>query len=377
MAHGGRHSGGRGPNIGKKIKQHRAWNKFEHWKYPETVGNDTRADNINFNSHDASEYAIERMDNISTMTNEPFVMFEMMAIDETKAQEKIKAGSKTIKNLIDKAKAVFTGTSVGENAIDIEALGGPGAKGNINEEARIQTIATGWDYKGWIKDLMNTAERNYTGSIALYMPTDIQVNDSMMYNEDTRRIGAAIEGLVDGDVEVFNWTVFTNPAVLAIAGAGAAALGVPAIVGAVLGGSLGTIASTEVQRHTGKVMNPNELLRYQQTTLRTFTFNWTILPDNQNESHQAQGLIKFFRKSAHAKRTSSTLVTVPDHCVISFHGARDMIQLPPCYIESVNVTYNPNNSSFFKRNNSPVEIGLAVAFKEIIPIYAADVEKGY
>ena len=103
--------------------------------------------------------------------------------------------------------------------------------------------------------------------------------------------------------------------------------------------------------------------------------------ETENESKQAAGLIKFFRKSAHANRTSSTLVTVPDHVVTSFHGGGNkdvaMIQLPPCYIESVNVTYNPNNSSFFKQNNAPVEIGLGITLKEIIPIYAQDVEDGF
>ena len=51
-----------------------------------------------------------------------------------------------------------------------------------------------------------------------------------------------------------------------------------------------------------------------------------------------------------------------------------MIQLPPCVIESVNVTYNPNVSSFFKENNAPVEIGLSVYLKEMVPIYADDIE---
>ena len=37
----------------------------EHWKYPETVGADTNMDDINFNSHESSEYAIKRMNNIS------------------------------------------------------------------------------------------------------------------------------------------------------------------------------------------------------------------------------------------------------------------------------------------------------------------------
>ena len=54
-----------------------------------------------------------------------------------------------------------------------------------------------------------------------------------------------------------------------------------------------------------------------------------------------------------------------------------MIQLPSLVIETVNVTYNPNTSSFFKQNNAPVEIGLGITLKEIIPIYSADIDKGY
>ena len=68
------------------------WSKnqqLEHWKYPETVGNDTYVDNINFNSHQSSEYAVQRMDEISETTSEPFMMFEFLTIDEAAAQEKI------------------------------------------------------------------------------------------------------------------------------------------------------------------------------------------------------------------------------------------------------------------------------------------------
>ena len=35
------------------------------------------------------------------------------------------------------------------------------------------------------------------------------------------------------------------------------------------------------------------------------------------------------------------------------------------------------HSSFFKENNAPVEIGLAITLKEMAPIYAGDVEAGY
>jgi len=358
------------------------YRKTERWKYPETVGNDTYTDNINFNSHDSSEYAIERMDNISEATREPFMLFEFMTIDEDKAQAKIKAGSQQIKNTAAAIKNLTSRTVNDTEAVIVDAkekfIHGMNNRGISKEE-----LASGWteiknEVRGFITDASTPAERNYTGSIALYMPTDIQINDSMVYNEDTRKLGAALNSFASGeDGELVNWVTATDPAVLAAAGATAGIIPViPAALTAVITGSIGTLVQTEMQRHTGKVMNPNELARYSQTALRTFTFNWTMLPDNEYESQQAAGLIKFFRKSAHAKRTSSTLVTVPDHVVTSFHGAKDMIQLPPCFIESVNVTYNPNNSSFFKRNNAPVEIGLGVTLKEIVPIYAQDVERG-
>jgi len=354
----------------KTIRGSHRFDGFQHYKYPQTVGNDTSMDDINFNSHNASDYAIHRMKHTSTMTKEPFVMFEFMKINESLANEKAMAEGQMISKFLDKEAA---------NAQD---------EGRRNDAERYAIGEGNKKYSATFLDpLFNffakyttQAERQYTGSIALYMPTDIQINDSMVYNEDTRKLGAALESWGSGTKgEFFNLTTLTDPTVLAL-GAAAVTHFLPfgnAAVAGVLTGAPAIVAQTEVQRHTGRIMNPNELTRYAQTALRTFTFNWTILPDNEKESDEVTKLIKFFRKSSHATRTSSTLVTVPDHVVTSFHGAKDMIQLPPCFIESVNVTYNPNNSSFFKRNNAPVEIGLAVALKEIVPIYSDDVDKGY
>ena len=376
-------TGRRGRRKNSVLSQSLRHRANEHYKYPETVGNDTFADNINFNSHDSSEYAIQRMDNISEATREPFMLFEFLTIDEDKAQAKIKAGSQQIKNTVSAVKNLTSRAIADPEQVAVDTV--DAAQGFLEDRGISKSeLSGGWkrvknQISGFITDASTPAERNYTGSVALYMPTDIQINDSMVYNEDTRKLGAALNAFASGeDGELVNWVTATDPAVLAAAGGAAGIIpGIPAALTAVITGSIGTLVQTEMQRHTGKVMNPNELARYSQTALRTFTFNWTMLPDNEYESEQAAGLIKFFRKSAHAKRTSSTLVTVPDHVVASFHGAKDMIQLPPCFIETVNVTYNPNNSSFFKRNNAPVEIGLGVTMKEIVPIYAADVEGGY
>ena len=372
----------------------------QHWKYPETVGNDTIYDDINFNSDETSEYAVARMSHISTATHEPFMLFEFMKVDNddygTGTANAITGfGSDvatTFKNAIGKGETDIVGNHNNANSIAVD------------EDTSLMDKAedTFEKIKSWAKSISNLVKRKYTGSIALYMPTDIQINDQMVYNEDSRKMGALAETLFSGNYEdAFNPTTLTSTAALtAIGFVGGKAAGfgktvagkLPLIGGlskkllgsggsgvmsALAGAGLAQVVSTEIQRGSGKIANPNEILMYQSTAMRTFSFSWTILPDSLDESKQAAGLIKMFRMSAHARKDNLMIVTVPDHVIVSFHGAKDMIQLPPCVIESVNVTYIPNSSSFFKENNAPVEIGLVISLKEMAPIYAGDVDKGY
>ena len=364
-----------------------------HYKYPQNVGADSVSDNINFNSHDSSIYAKQRMTAIDEATREPFMLFEFMKIREDKTE--VKNAEKTQgsgTSFLDYIGRQHKGNIFNQN---VSSTVGNLTGGKPEEAAVDLNVANSWVDKSlrkvatFFKDLVHTAKRDYIGSCALYMPTDIQINDQMVYNEDTRKIGALAEAILDGEAkmgDVINKQVMLDPAVLTLTAAATAYAADKVGVGsstatavtALTTYGIGDIMQTELQRSTGKILNPNELLRYQQTALRSFTFNWIFLPDNEFESDQATNIIKMFRKAAHATKKSSTMITVPDHVVVSFHGAKDMIQIPPCYIESVNVTYNPNVSSFFKRNNAPVEIGFSLTIKEIVPIYADDVEdRGY
>ena len=374
----------------------------QHYRYPQNVGADSVADNINFNSHDSSEYAKKRMTAIDEATQEPYMLFEFMKIREDKTEarnaEKTQGNGTSYYNDIGKKANGSIFASGGYTRADRAAIGQAKREDRnlaLAEDDVDLGIANSWVDKSlkavatFFKDLVKTADRDYIGSAALYMPTDIQINDTMVYNEDTRKIGALAEAILDGEAskgDVLNKQVLLDPTVMGLMAGGAAyaadktGFGSSAATALLALGTygIGDLMQTELQRSTGKILNPNELLRYAQTALRSFTFNWTFLPDNEFESNQATNIIKMFRKAAHATKKSSTMITVPDHVVVSFHGAKDMIQIPPCYIESVNVTYNPNVSSFFKRNNAPVEIGFSLTIKEIVPIYADDVEnRGY
>ena len=379
----------------EEMKSFARWNKygdFEHWKYPETVGNDTTLDDINFNSNETSDYAKLRMVSTSSHTHEPFMLFEFMKVDN---DDYGTGTANAITGAGSAAAARWNNYTIVQNSV---AAVGSVAKGTLTNtigaasvakeyylanEGQVATSLMGSVYnkvKGWAKSIGTLVKRKYTGSIALYMPTDIQINDQMIYNEDSRKMGALAETLFSGNyADAFNPTTLTSTAALTTIGAlgGKLIPGAGAAMSALAGAGLAQVASTEIQRGSGKISNPNEVLLYQATAMRSFSFSWTILPDSEKESVQAAGLIKMFRKSAHARKDNLMIVTVPDHVIVSFHGAKDMIQLPPCVIESVNVTYNPNSSSFFKENNAPVEVGLAITLKEMAPIYAGDVERGY
>ena len=219
----------------------------------------------------------------------------------------------------------------------------------------------------------------------MYMPTDIQINDSIAYNENTRKTFGVIQGLAEGDVDAENVGVKLAAQAGTIGlGRFLGYLGGKISIGGDSSSNLGTLLGAagvgtvmdEYQRSTGKASNPHDYMAYQNTALRSFTYTFTFLPDSKEESVDVAEIIKQFRHAAHAERLDAVALTVPEHVIISHHGAGDMIQLPPVVIESVNVAYNPNNSSFFIEGGHPVEVGLSVTFKEIVPLYKQDVEGG-
>lgn len=379
-------------------------------KYPLTVGEDSHV-TVNYNTNQTSEFAKSRVkdpNGIDERSFEPFVMFDFMEIIPDKKQERIKAMGKSKNRLIAGKAMNFAGTAAGKTK------GGFDIKADAENEKLAQTVYAILDTtpKGPHTDevteslaesaqsadeggFLTQAKRQFKGSISMYMPTDIQVNDSIVYNENTRKTMGIIEGLLDKDIDASasKGSVLTSTGAMGAAGFGIGTIfekiadGATSKIGKFIGSKGGaaagfigaagaSIVGDEYQRSSGKASNPHDYMAYQSTTLRSFTFTFTFLPDSHNESLEVTQIIKAFRSAAHAKRNDALTLTVPDHVIVSHHGAGDMIQLPPCVLESVNVSYNPNNTSFFMQDNNPVEVGLSVTLKEIVPIYKKDIEGG-
>ena len=369
-------------------------------KYPLTVGGSLSGNVVNYNSNQSSVHAKNMAKNhIDKEAVEPFVFFEFMSVLPKDKYKQYKSFYKRESSEITKNTSITSAsyeqieTALLGNTSDLTRTVTTGA-GQTKEEkvkpgSTIMQAASEASEKGFMKPVL----REFKGSVAMYMPTDIQINDTLVYNENSRKTFGTLESALKGEIQAESTTS------LAISG-GMAGLG--AIIGfgaekasglmnnkfskfvgdkgSLTGGFLGAagtgIVLDEYQRSSGKATNPHEYMAYQSTGLRSFSYTFTFLPDSKKESDEVVEIIKQFRHAAHASVIDGLKVQVPEHVVVTHHGAGDMIQLPPLVIESVNVTYNPNNASYFIEGSNPVEVGLSITLKEIVPIYKEDIDGG-
>lgn len=361
-----------------------AWNKpdiktsgeSKYLSYPNSLGNSSD-DTLDYNSDgDVRKYADARAKDGGSDSVEPFIMFEMFRVTELDYNE--------LNDITNKIKKLTT----------IGVTSGNGATPESIENERNTLIKR----REVLEDQVGKRVLNKT--IALYMTSSISVNDSMQYDQESRKLAAfgaeiadaynAGSGITDSvgkavsSLKAEDYATASAVASGAIVGGIGATLGniAPGSLSTLLGGGsgvgLGQVVGDEMLRRMGKSLNPNEYMQYKNTQLRSFSFNWKFLPDSIQESLDCEDIIRAFRGAAHAHRKSTITLTVPDHVVVSFHGVSGMVALPDVVISNVSVTYNPNSASFFKQNNNPVEVDLSVTLSEIMPIYRDDVEnKGY
>jgi len=271
----------------------------QHFQFPSTLGD---SHIIDWDSSTESTYVSERRvkNNSNSSAKEPFILFEFLEVEGSPDKSTTHIGWDDSLKSIKKLETPFL-TSIQRALIDAPIV-----------------------------------KRNLRGSVALYMTTDIQINDVMNYAEDTRKF-AAVAGHFGGEFEKGK---LAKDAATDLAGANITALttafgSIGKALGALAGYGLGDIIATEYTRITGKVTNPNEFLNYQSTGLRSFSFSFKFLPSSRKESEDITEILKMFRSAAHATKKSAVILLVPDHIAISFYGGKDMIQIPPVIITGV------------------------------------------
>ncbi len=382
------------------------------YSYPNYLGQDLRKDGIvNWNSN--YDYAMEvnhagadeigilerdrkfsdrRTENLlDPGTTDPFIMFEFVKIDHNSD------GSDTTSQKLAKKIVGLVGEKTGTMSTDasgLESLNKEASKTTEYQEKQ-SALDKAKDSAGMMK-MLTTAYKSWKpkkipgDTIVLYMTPGISIADSISYDEDTRKLAAVIEELDSVNLKDHmtgqGANDMTTLAISAAAGIGAMAGNVlskvlpggaiTGMVSTLLGGSVADAIKGEAEMRRGATMNPNEYIRYKSTPLRNFNFDFKFLPDTPEESIHCKNIIKSFRKNAHATKQSSITIEIPSTCIVSFHGIKDIVQLPPLVVTSVNTTFSPTAVTRFT-DKRPVEMNFSVSLQEIQPIYSGDVEAGY
>lgn len=225
------------------------------------------------------------------------------------------------------------------------------------------------------------------GSIALYMPTNVTIADSMTYQNDQNFLGAIgslingtknLDDISAGDVKALGYQFSDEGAGLVLGGIGAK-LG--SAIGGILTGGVAMAGvgaySKESQKKHQVTLNMRDYSVFKGPTLRTFPFEFTFLPESKEESDVVIEIIKEFRRTSYPTTNGVLAYNFPEVYKIDFVNSDDMIKIPEVALQSVTVSYNPNSMSFFKYQGRPVEIAMSLNFQELTLMSAELVDRGY
>jgi hypothetical protein len=240
-----------------------------------------------------------------------------------------------------------------------------------------------------------------TDSIAIYLPPNVQDSTNVEYEGvETGVIGmaAATGGQFIKDMQSQDYA----GAVKNIFGsAGSLAKSAAINLGAkFIGGASELLLDVDAEvtkgfahKAFGQATNPYMEVLFQNVGLRSFTYNFTFAPRNEDETHDVQKIIKMFRfhMLPELKGQNERYMTLPStfdiHYMYQWAGEVDgesyeakennfYTKIATCVLKGVDVNYTPGGVRSFA-DGSPTQITMNLSFQETEMLTKQHVDKGY
>lgn len=239
------------------------------------------------------------------------------------------------------------------------------------------------------------------GSVELYLPQQIQVQDIVSYsNTELGLIGAGVENAL-------NTTANASASTIAAAAGQAVGQSLGRAYGAATGTAqlsdgmaalafqrigkriplVGQETTAAIRQATGITANPNVRTQFQSVPVREFGFNFTLIPKSRTEAAEITKIIKWFRSELYPEALIAGGVhygyKFPNRfeIKIKYGNLNDSqasnIRFLPVYLRSFNTSYNPNGMGMHSDGSFP-EIQFAINFAESRALNRQDiVERGF
>lgn len=127
----------------------------------------------------------------------------------------------------------------------------------------------------------------------------------------------------------------------------------------------------------GQVANPNLEVLFESVGLRSFSFNWTMVPRNQKESLIIKEMIWQFKKaSAPEMEADGWFMKVPHVFNIEYKQGSStnhwLNRMKACALQGISVNYSAGGSYASLSDGAPVAVTIALQFKELKMILSQD-----
>ena len=144
-----------------------------------------------------------------------------------------------------------------------------------------------------------------------------------------------------------------------------------------------------IETETGLTINPNRRATFRGIGLRRFNFNFSMVPTSQKEATEIKRIVGFLKEQVYPElstiipgtdNTLSAGLKFPNKFQIKLQYNIDgkyqsiLGHILPCFLESVNVTYNPNAMAFHSDGN-PQETQISVSFIEERALNKNDIQR--
>jgi hypothetical protein len=144
------------------------------------------------------------------------------------------------------------------------------------------------------------------------------------------------------------------------------------------GSVVGDIAAG-IMREKKLAVNPNLVLMYRGNGIRQYNFMFRMIAQSEDEAYSIEHMVHEFRAGSYGDKSGEFLLDYPDQFkfVYMAPGGKSNQFLPApatLALQSVSMSNNPS-SNLFHANGAPVEVTLALMFREIRALNREDIEK--
>ena len=231
--------------------------------------------------------------------------------------------------------------------------------------------------------------RRISDSVAIYLPPNVQDSVGATYNDtETGMLGFAAAAALDfsGAVGAKDYESASRALTGGVAGIMTeAAKKSAAAIAEGLAGAEG--AAGLVNRAFGQADNPYIEVLFQAMEVRTFTYNFTFAPRNEEETADVQAIIQLFRfhMAPELQGGQARFLTLPSEFDIHYmYMAKDGTnsendyynRIATCVLTNCTVDYTPGAVKSFA-DGAPTQITMGLTFKETETLTKDKINEGY